>query len=175
MVTKVITTTSRTGLFKFLGYFFKFKFALFFTLFIIISAFIIGISTDNPDYIVQDLGNRFLTPTLYLQQTSLKIIEQGYFFSEEKSIWKELLELWDILSQLWVIYILIFAFAWIIGHSFLSDVSRIFVNWSLGIMIFIVFQMLYISQIKDLSIWVPLLAFKDFLREKSNFGSSKKK
>jgi len=164
---EIITKVGGKSLRIFSGIF-KLRLVFFFLLFILINSITIGIQQGSIEPVIKDIGSRFLTPTLKIQQFSLEIISRGGIYKPTPhfwgGVWNFIMDIWSLLTQFYIILLWLKILALLVGISPLSDKSRAFVNWTLAILIFIVFQMLYIATINKGSILVPLLAFKDFAR-----------
>ena len=148
------------GFLKLFGSFFKIRFFFFFTLFIILNSLIIGFQTKDPVFIIKDLGERSLTPTIKLHQTSLKIINEGGLFSETRNVFKEFFNIWGILSEFWFIYLEVIVLAWIFRKAVLFDDSKGGVSILLGLATFIILQMLFLAFIGG-DMLLPINVYKD--------------
>ena len=148
------------GFLKLFGSVFKIHFFWFFTLFIILNAFIIGYQTNNYSYVISDLGERSLTPTLKLHQTSVEIISNQGLFSIDRNAFEEMFYLWGVLSEFWFIYFEIVVFAWIYRKVILWDDSKGGVSILLGTATFFVLQMLILS-LKGQDMFLPFNMFKE--------------
>ena len=91
--------------------------------------------------LVDEIGGRFFNVLNNLNIESLKIIEQGGaidgFFGTIKNYWNFLLNIYVLYFEIWVL-------AKLVAFSPFSDGSRFFVNYTLAIIIFFIFQEFYI-------------------------------
>ncbi len=131
--------------------FFKLFFSIIFIIIPIIYAVIISLQSGGASSGILYLGQKFLNPlnTLGIQSAIIiknhaAFISTNSFFSD---LWNFIKTYWSILGALYIIYIWIKAFGWIFGHSPLSNDSQKFINFSLGLITFLVLTFLYLSLI----------------------------
>jgi len=150
------------------GFIFRLRLMFFFILFIFINSVIIGVEAGSVDVVLDDLGNRFLSPTLKIQEFSLEVIEnQGFYQSTPKvwgGLWNVLFDLWGVGLQFYIIMIWLSVLAWIMSISPFSDKSRTFTNWCFAIFFFFVIQVLYLLITGKGDFLTPFYAFRDLFR-----------
>ncbi len=147
---------------------FKFKILFIFLIFILINVVIIGIQAGDASVAVNELGRRFLTPTLILQETSLEIIEQQGIHVPSPNIiggiLKTILRFLEILSQFYIILLWIRVFAWIFVRFPLMDKSRTPTAFVFGVLFFFGLQMIFLAFTDKGNMMTPILAFRDFAK-----------
>ena len=152
---------------KLFGFAFKIKLLYIFMLFIVINATVISVQQRDINVGISDLGRRFLNPTLEVQEISLSVIENGGIYKEDvnsfKSIGLFLWDVWEILTQLYIILMWLSVIARFIT-IFPLDESKSVLSIFIAIPIFLVVQMIYIASTKQGDFFQPWIAFKDFLR-----------
>jgi hypothetical protein len=129
-----------TGLFKgVFGKIFKWDYLLIIILFI--QAISIGINQGSYDSVLQSLGEKFFNITQDLQMHSQEIIGRGALF---RGYWDLLLVGWYFFCDLSLVYLWIKLFVWLWGASPFSNDSNKFINFLLGFLTFIFFQVIYL-------------------------------
>lgn len=161
-----ITSLSNT-LTKAFGFAFKLRIMFFFMLFLIINAAIISYEHKDVKVGLSDLGERFLTPTLKLQQTSQQIIDRKGFSDEGvggvKHWWDVIWGLWGMFSQFYVILMWLSVLGKLITVFPLTE-SQTVLATIIAIPIFLVLQMIYIAITKQGDFLQPWTAFITFLK-----------
>lgn len=119
----------------------KIKLAYIFVIIIFIQAISLGISNGGGIEIINSLGERFLNITQDLQSISLEIINSGAIFN---GYWHFLSILWNLFSNVYLIYLWIKLFDWLWGKSPWSNESEGFKNLSFAIGSFLLLQIFYL-------------------------------
>ncbi|NOZ47381.1 MAG: hypothetical protein GXO79_11455 [Chlorobi bacterium] len=155
---------------KLFGYFFVFIFLII----PLIYAIVISVQASNIAPGVNYMGQKFLNPLLTLGTESAKVInanasfvDTGNFFHDG---WRFIILYWNLIGSFWIIWKWIRVFSWIYGHSFLSNDSQKFTNFSLGVLTFFGLTFLYLSLIAHSALhltvieaWkIPLHSLKEF-------------
>ncbi len=147
---------------------FKLKIIYFFLAILLINAVVIAIEEKDIRPALEDLGEKFLFPTLYIQNWCLETIENWGIYQRTprvlNGIWDMVLSVFRIITQFYILLAWVTLLAGVVSVSPFSNRSMAFVNWSLGIGIFVVIQMLAIASTNKGSIMTPIFAFWDFLR-----------
>jgi hypothetical protein len=113
----------------------NFGFLLIFLIYILIHGVLIGINNHDITLTVKELGDEFLSPIEKAQDISLRIV------NEENSLF----DYWGFYSSIYIIYLWIKLLGKIVGYSPFSNDSNKFINVSLGIIFFIVIQIVYLA------------------------------
>ena len=142
------------------------KVLIFFFSILLLGTVYTAITTKDINSAVIDTGKSLLTPTLSLQQESLKIISQGGLIAQITNngllkMWKVLLELWFIINPFYVILIYLRIFSFISAKIILWNDAMSTSSFLIALLIFFGLSMIYLSHLGE-SIWSPFLAFKDF-------------
>jgi hypothetical protein len=131
---------------------------------------------------VLEVGESFFLSTLKLSQESKKIIDNQGIIDLKTTFTYNSLNVLRIYSSLFTSIILIFfwikIFAWLVSRSFISDTGSSFRNYFMAIIIFYMFQIVFILSYAGLNnniqgltgensvsyyLSVPILCFKDLL------------
>jgi len=130
------------------GKLFGFIFVFIFLIIPVIYAGIISIEAGSIEPGVVYLGEKFLKPTLTLQQESIKIIEQGGAFpigdNFLKNLWSFMVLYWSLFGALYIIYRWVWLFAKLFSMSPLSNESEKFRNWTMALITFFGLQIIYL-------------------------------
>lgn len=144
--TKLITSVGSK--FLLIRKIFTFSLISFFLFVIFVNAITESVQQRSVVPLITDIGGRFLLASQNLEDSSMQIIEQGYVWIREggywRGLWQSILSLSDFISNAVIIWLWIKLLAFLISISWISDRSRAFVNYSLGILIFIVLQIMFI-------------------------------
>jgi len=147
-----------------------------FLFFIIISTIITAVNTGSIIPAIKDLGGRFLFITDNIKELSNKIIENEGIYIRKSNIFKSigsyLWALWDLFTNLYILYLWIKIFTKLYGWSPISNDSAKFANLCLAIVTFLILQMLFIlifieptiGQSRFEQMYIPFTAFYDLFR-----------
>lgn len=175
--------TSGGILTKIFGKFFSMKILFILLLFILINSIIIGVHEKSFDAVIKDLGSRFLTPTLKIQEFSNKIINQQSICNTNEVIWvcvgKYIFSIWDFLVQFYITYLWIRALMFVATHLIIADDSKPMASLIVALIIFLFFQVAYIALYLKGDPLSPLKAFVDlfkaikyFIKPVANIGET---
>lgn len=147
---------------------FRFRILFIFLCFIFLNAAIMGIQANDFSVTLIELGNRFITPTLELQQTSLAIIENKGLYQQTPDIYggmiKVLLDVILILSHFYIIVLWIAMLAFIVRNILIWDSSKGASSYLIGLIFFIATQMIILAFTTGSDMMTPIHAFRDFFR-----------
>ena len=145
---------------------FKLRILFIFLAFILINAIILGIQAGSVEVVIKDLGNRFLTPTLALQQTSSYIINNQGLYTPTDSSFSNLFtiisNIFDILTHFYIIILWVALLSIIIRHLILWDSSKVAVAYVIAFIFFIGIQMILLSFNNEAEMMTPIYSFRDF-------------
>lgn len=147
------------------GFIFKLKIMLIFIMFLLLSSVVIFVQ-DGPDAGIESLGKRLLTPTLWIQEFSLQVVEDGGIWVSSKSFvvnsWNVIFDMLGIFTQIYIMFFWISALGlWVR----LYNNSQVAFSWFVGVVEFVLISAIYILMFHpDISPWITLVAFQDFVR-----------
>ncbi len=163
-----IITRSSQFLTRIFGFAFRLRLLFFFMLFILINSLVIGIEARSLTPVISDLGTRFLTPTLRIQEQSLAIIEnQGIYQKTPKfwgGVWAFISTIWGTITQFYIILMWISVLSKIILVFPLMDKSKSAPAMLFAIPLFLFFQMALIARTGKGDFFQPLYAFRDLFK-----------
>ncbi|MAG47076.1 hypothetical protein CL617_00590 [archaeon] len=163
----IVVSKSGGGLARVFGYWFRFKIMFIFVLFILLNSIIIGVQAKDFTPVVQDLGNRLLTPTLQIQEFSQEVIENEGLYERTPHYWggmgNFLFDIWGIFTQFYLIMIWLGVLALVSRKIILWDDSKGASSYLIAIGLFFLLQMLYIASMDKGTILSPIIAFKDLV------------
>ena len=119
-------------------------FGLLFITFLIIfsNAIVLSINQKSIDPLLNELGSRFFFASQSLEEASQAIIDQGGVYDSSgawySKIWSVISNSAELLFAILVVFTWIRVLAWIVKKSPLSNESNWFINYSLGLIAFIV-------------------------------------
>ena len=87
MAIAAVVSKAGGGLARVFGYWFRFRIMVFFVAFILINSVVIGVQERDITLVIEDLGERFLTPNLKLQEAALLIIENEGIYKSTPNYW----------------------------------------------------------------------------------------
>ena len=170
VVTKAVGSTFGKKLFSTIAFFFKWRMLALFLTVLLVHAIVISIQAQDVTPGIEELGARFLMPTIKLQNISLEIIErEGFYVRAGNNIFSDI---WNAgsayilyIAQFWIILMWITVLAFVVSISPWSNDSERFKNYLGGILLFFAVQWIFILMNKepDLNLMSPILAFKDVL------------
>lgn len=130
------------------GKFFSFLFVFIFLIIPVLYSVVISIEAESAEPGIKYLGNKFLEPTITIQEESLKIIDQEGIYSSSENYfakaWTFIKTYWSLLGALYIIYRWLWLFTKIISVSPLSNNSETFRNWFMASIAFIGLQFIYL-------------------------------
>lgn len=155
------------GLVRVLGFAFRLRLLFFFMLFILINTIIISIQEKSLHPAIDDLGERFLTPTLKVQEMSLEAIDDGGLYHRSNNLWGGMidyvLDMWGILTQFYIILMWISVIGMFLTFL-MMDTSKKPIGYILAVPTFLFFQMALIAKTGKGDFFQPVSALKDFFR-----------